>query len=385
MKRFLSLFLIVMVILNLFTIVCIATEEVESNVTDDETYEIPIEDIIGEETEDIQYFKAIITDKGEVTKEGQSIVQNCKVELLQGQKAGEKINAKVELGYEGYEQYMSDSFAIGETVYVVIEQEKNEAGDNIDIAYIVELDRTPQYVALAIILIAILLVISLKNGLRTLGLILYNILIISIGIVYMYFKELNQILSLSSIIIMLIIGNSMILNKIGKGRIKETFVVIISSLISTIFGFVLLTSINKILKLKGFVGYFDVSALIMMIPTIGITIDVAIRSIKKAKEGKGFKLTIKDVFEKLPSKYNMVLLVWGAFFVENAVSMQSYLQESGYPFGFMNFGSIAMEIAKASVIILTPIIAVPVTILIANEILKIKKTIAAPEGIIEEK
>lgn len=377
MKKFLNLLLILIVISSLFSTICLASEEIESDVID-EDYGISMEDLMSQETEEIKYVKAKIINKGEIVKEDQKVMQNCKVLLLEGEKSGTKLDAQVELGYEGYEEYMSDSFMMNEIVYVVVEQQENESGESMDIAYIVELDRQPQYIIIAILLIFILLIISFKNGLRILGLILYNILIISIGIVYLYFKELNQILSLSSIVVMLIIGDSMILNNFRKENLKETFVVIINSLISTIFGFVLLIGINKVLKLKGFVGNFDISALIMIIPAIGITVDVVIRSIKKAKEGKGFKLTVKDIFEKLPSKYNMVLLVWAGFFIENAVSMQSYLQESGYPFGFINFGSIAMELAKASIIILTPLIAIPVTVLTANEILKIKKTIPAP-------
>ena len=384
MKKILNVLLVVMVILSLFVNMCFATEISQENVetTSEEDFQLTEEQLQQllsnsgyEEEEKTEYFKATVTDSGETVEEDGTIIQNCKVKMKEGDNKDQILDAKAVLGYKDYEESMSASFFKGESVYVTFVEEESEDGTStVNTTYIVEVNRTNQYITIAILIVIVLLVISLFKGIETIGLIIYNALVITLGIVFMYFKEVNEILSLSTIVGLLIIGDALILIKFKK----ETLVVMISSLISTIIGFGLMIAINIFFKLQGFVGYFDISALIMIVPAIGITIDVARRSVQKAKDGKDFKSTLKDIFEKMPSKYNMVILVWAAFFIENAVSMQSYLADNEYPFNFMNFGTMAIELSKLAIMILVPVIVVPIAILLANEILKIKKTIGAP-------
>ena len=363
MKKFLNVFLIVMVVLSLFTTITFATESVEGEFSE-EGFELTEEQLqqllqgsgYEQEMEEPQYYKAKVIDAGETVSEADEgiIVQTGKVEIQEGDKKGQVFDAKAVLGYIGYEDETAQQFLKGESVYVTFVEELSEDGSTtVEIPYIVEINRTSAYITLAIVIVAILIGIALLRGIEILGLIVYNALIITLGILFMYFEGVNEILSLITIVALLIVGDTLILNKFKK----DTIVILLSSIISVIIGFGLLTVVNLLFKLEGFVGYFDITALVMIIPAIGITIDVVRRTIKKAKEGKNFKCTLKDVFEKLPSKYNMVLLVWAAFFVENAISMQSYLSTE-YPFGLMNFGTIALEISRLAIMIVTPIISI---------------------------
>ena len=126
--------------------------------------------------------------------------------------------------------------------------------------------------------------------------------------------------------------------------------------------------------------YLDIIVAGVIVMSLGATIDMAIRSVKKGSQGKSFAVTLKEVSKKLAHKLNSVSTVWlGAFITIFTIFMlyQRPLLE------IINVETIVLEFMKLMIILLNVVIVMPIAILLSKELLK-QRTLGEPNDLVEK-
>ena len=104
-----------------------------------------------------------------------------------------------------------------------------------------------------------------------------------------------------------------------------------------------------------------------MLMTIGVTIDMGLRAVRKGSQGKPFGITLKEVSKVLPNKLNNALLVWLGGFMSVFVVFYLYARPI---LEIINVETIVVELLKLMVIFINVILVMPIGILISKELLK---------------
>lgn len=363
-------------------------------------------DQVVEEEEDIGYKIGKIVEAGEVTETtmyGMYTVkmQDVTVRLTEGKFANQEFETSyfISQDYEGL--FEAPKLNVGDKVFVTVETTTDEqTGEDVTNAYVVQKMRDTNMLVIGLIVAVLLIVFGRMSGVKTIALIAINTAVALGVLVGLYLNGASAILSLLALVIPIIVTNVIILN----GFKRESIVAMLAVLVSTVITIGLFAIFNNSIGANGLTeygsyisganlellqdaetgenkfDYLDIIVAGVIVMSLGATIDMAIRSVKKGSQGKSFSATLKEVSKKLAHKLNSVSIVWlGAFITIFTIFMlyQRPLLE------IINVETIVLEFMKLMIILLNVVIVMPIAILLSKELLK-QRTLGEPNDLVEK-
>lgn len=378
----------------------------------DETTDItatPSEEAVEEENKEDMFLTAKVIEAGEITEEqttnqyGAAItasVQKIKVKVLNGTThKNQEVEITHQLTKNDQTGEVTGNLKVGQKVFVQVYDTQDENGQPTTMGQVVLARKDNAILIVAIIIIVALLVLSVLNGLKTVGVMLLNTIVTVAGFLILYFLKIPAIVTLAILAVVIIVTNMLILQKPSK----ETWVTILAIVLATVVTFGVLTLVvsaiglrdsstfdlsitqEEIDSMKMYYGielkplqveYIDVLSAIMIIISLGVTMDIAITSCKKAQLGKSFMETLKEISTKLPKRLNTVYLIVLAVF------LMQFIQAGIYRYPLMlifNDDQVFIEAIKMIVVLINPIIVIPITVLLTKELLGDKRAIEEPK------
>lgn len=432
MKKYFSILLSLVMVFSIMNVTVFATEAVEGDTTgathvqedgtvhegaehvdgeegtstDEGTNDNAQTDEVVEEEEQNGYSTARIVEAGEITETEmygmyKVKMQNVKMLILDGKHKGEEFETSyyISLDYNGL--FEASPLKVGDKVYAAVEENgTSEDGQTQYVGYAVQKLRDTNMLAVGIVIAILLVVVSRIGGLKTIALAIVNIGVTLAVVIGLLLNGASAILSLLALIIPIIVIDIIILN----GLKRESLVAMLAVLVSTVITIGAYSVLNNMFAVNGLTeygsylsgvdpkvildeetsepkfDYLDIIVAGVVVMTLGVTIDMALRSVKKGAQGRSFGATLKEVSKKLPNKINTALTVWvGSFAAIFAVFMlyQRPILE------IINVETIVIEILKLMVIFLNVILVMPIGILLSKELIK-QRTIGETIDKVEE-
>lgn len=402
MKKFLAMLLVMVMI---FSLGVIATEVVDDNqVNEDETVQISeesLEPIIENTTEDISeeedeqiYFKSKVIEASEPGEKeyirnyyGEEIAipvigQDLKLLVLDGKYKGVEINLVYPLGEQGATEYGKPA-KVGQKIYITVAENFAEDGNKTyrgEIVLGISPVREIFLIVSIIVLLVLIVLLSRLKSIRIISIILLNILILVVAVAVLYFKPISSILVFVTATILIIISNIFIINNYSR----KSLVAVLGVMLATIMVTGLSIAIMNILEVKDafsirdYYGniekeYHDLGVAIMVIASVGVAINMAIKTVNEYVKGDGVLATIKVVSADLVKCLNGVLLVAGGVLLTNIF----YIVYQKYPLYMILLGdnNVFIEFVKILIIALNPIIVIPITAVFSKFLLQPTKSI----------
>lgn len=389
MKKILSMLLVMVMIFSLSVFATEATDTTQQ-ATDIETSETTTEQVESTETpaaEEQLFFKAKVIEASEVGEKqykmdyyGQEVEypvtgQDLKLRVNDGKYKGVEINLIYPLGEQGATEY-EEPAVVGQTIYIAVTEALAVDGTTTYEGQVVlPIDSTREIIVGVSILVLIVLIALLARlkSIKTIGIILLNLVILFITFGILYLKAIPAIATLAITTVLIIITNTLIINNFSK----KTLVAIIGIMVATILTVSLcmfminITDIKESFEIGTYKQgetakpeYIDIIMGTIIIASIGVAINMGIKTANEYMKGEGVLKTIKTVSADLVKCLNAVLLIVGGTLLTNIF----YIAFQNYPTHMILFGdnNAFIELIKIIVIMVNPIIVVPITAVLSK-------------------
>lgn len=409
MKKYVSILLSLVMVFSIMSVSVFATE-IEDNPDNVVTISAPIEaettgaentddgtqstEPVVEEEEENGYLKGKIIAVEDVTEENVYGMYTIKtqpvtVQILNGKHANEEHESTYYLTKDINGMFEDEPLKVGDNVYIQVgEEEDTETGEQTVLVAVVQKMRDTNLLVIALLVAVVLLVIGTISGVRTLGLIVANVAIVMACVCGLYLNGISALLSLLTLVVAIIIANTLIIN----GFKKESWVAILSIFISTVITIGVFMLMNNWLSVIGMTeygnflnganpelikfNYLDILVAGTMIMSLGVTIDIGLRAVKKGSQGKSFGITVKEIAKKLPERTNIVFLAWFGAFITMFVVFFVYQ----IPFlEIVNQETVIVEAAKILIMFVNVLLVIPVAALLSKELLKTRSLVEPKE------
>ncbi|MBE5821894.1 MAG: YibE/F family protein [Clostridiales bacterium] len=384
MKKILSMLLVMVMI---FSIGVFATEATDTQAAETVDQSEIVSDVVEEEEIEQIYFKSKIIEASEVGEKtymisyyGQEMEypvtgQDLKLVVQEGKYKGVEISLVYPLGEQGATEY-EDPLKVGDKVYVYVTENAQADGTvTYDGEIVLPIDSTREIVIYATIVALLVLIVLLARtkSIRIIGVIVLNIAILFFAFGFLYLKTIPAIATLAITAILMIITNTIIINNFSK----KTLVAIIGIMVATILTTSLcmfminITNISESFEVgtnaEGETGkpeYIDVIIGTMVIASLGISINMALKTANEHAKGEGTIHTIKVISAELVRCLNGALLIITGALLTNVF----YVAFQNYPIHMILFGenNVFIELIKIIVVMVNPIIVIPITAILSK-------------------
>lgn len=310
--------------------------------------------------------------------------QEVTIDFMNGEYKDQEFDTVYYISQDYFGMYESPELSVGDKVYadVQITEPTEDGGETTYNASIVQKIRDTHMLITGLIIAVLLIVITRFVGLRIIGLMATNALVVFGAVFGLYMTGVNPILSLLILMASLILVNGVILN----GFKKETFVAMLAALVATTISMGVITLLNNIYGVVGLTeygsyitgvadastllfSYLDIIVAGIIVIITGLTMDIALRSVKKASQGRDFVTTVKDISSALTSRMNIAFMVLLGTFMPVFIVFTLFNRPI---MEIINVETITIEIIKLLIIVLNVVIVIPISVLLSKELLKVR-------------